>query len=146
MDQAMILYNRGVRRFYIGGARGVDIFAGETIAALKKLSEYQGIELVCAIPFDGHDKKWNQEDCDRLAKLLISCDDIKIISVTHDLHTYKKRNYFMVDHSQILIAVYDDNSKHRSGTGQTVNYAKKQNREIIFIHPDTAAVSYFNMK
>lgn len=37
--------------------------------------------------------------------------------------------------------VYDNNRKLRSGTGQTVNYALKQNLRIIFLHPDTAEIS-----
>lgn len=36
---------------------------------------------------------------------------------------------------------YDNNRKLRSGTGQTVNYALKQNLRIIFLHPDTAEIS-----
>ena len=54
---------------------------------------------------------------------------------------YKKRNYYMVDHADFLLAVYDNNRKLRSGTGQTVNYALKQNLRIIFLHPDTAEIS-----
>ena len=53
----------------------------------------------------------------------------------------KKRNYYMVDHADFLLAVYDNNRKLRSGTGQTVNYALKQNLRIIFLHPDTAEIS-----
>lgn len=40
-----------------------------------------------------------------------------------------------------LDASYDNNRKLRSGTGQTVNYALKQNLRIIFLHPDTAEIS-----
>ena len=47
----------------------------------------------------------------------------------------------MVDHADFLLAVYDNNRKLRSGTGQTVNYALKQNLRIIFLHPDTAEIS-----
>ena len=51
------------------------------------------------------------------------------------------RSYYMVDHADFLLAVYDNNRKLRSGTGQTVNYALKQNLRIIFLHPDTAEIS-----
>ena len=54
---------------------------------------------------------------------------------------YKRRNYYMVDHADILLAVYDNDRSIRSGTGMTVNYAKKRGRKIIFIHPDSAIVS-----
>ena len=44
-----------------------------------------------------------------------------------------KRNRYLVDHSSILLAVY--NGTRRSGTGATVRYAQQLNREIIMIDP-----------
>lgn len=71
---------------------------------------------IVALPFEGHDLKWDASD-------------------------YKKRNYHMVDHADFLLAVSDNHRKIRSGTGQTVNYALKQNLRILFLHPDTAESS-----
>ena len=51
----------------------------------------------------------------------------------------RNRNYYLADHSSILLAVYD--GSHRSGTGMTVRYAQKLGREIIVIGPITRAVS-----
>lgn len=64
-----------------------------------------------------------------------------IVGQNGDASNYKKRNYYMVEHADILLAVYDNNRTIRSGTGQTVNYALKQNLRIIFLHPDTAEIS-----
>lgn len=47
----------------------------------------------------------------------------------------------MVDNADFLLAVYDNNRKIRSGTGQTVNYALKKKRSILFVHPDTAEIT-----
>ena len=44
-----------------------------------------------------------------------------------------ERNRYMVDHSSILLAVY--NETYRSGTGMTVRYAQKLGREVIIIDP-----------
>lgn len=55
---------------------------------------------------------------------------------------YKKRNYYMVDHADCLLAVYDNERSVRSGTGMTVNYAKKKGLPITLIHPDTNDVSH----
>ena len=54
---------------------------------------------------------------------------------------YKKRNYYMVEQAGHMIAVYDNAHNMRSGTQQTVNYAKKKGLQIIYIHPDTAQVT-----
>ena len=40
-----------------------------------------------------------------------------------------------------MVAVYDNVNNMRSGTQQTVNYAKKKGLQIIYIHPDTAQVT-----
>ena len=43
-----------------------------------------------------------------------------------------KRNRFLVDTSQYILAVYDG---QRGGTMSTINYAKKKKRTIIIINP-----------
>ena len=73
--------------------------------------------------------------------LILNKQDIEKILKNADIIVPKKRNYYMVDHADFLLAVYDNNRKLRSGTGQTVNYALKQNLRIIFLHPDTAEIS-----
>lgn len=55
---------------------------------------------------------------------------------------YKKRNYYMVDHADYLLGVFDNERRMRSGTAQTVNYALRQGKQIILIHPDTADIAY----
>ena len=44
----------------------------------------------------------------------------------------QKRNEWMVDHCDILIAVWDGTS---GGTANCVNYAQSVNKEKIFIDP-----------
>lgn len=47
----------------------------------------------------------------------------------------------MVDHADILVAVYDNGRAIRSSTGMTVNYVREKGLSIILIHPDTAQVT-----
>ena len=60
---------------------------------------------------------------------------------TTDVSSYKKRNYYMVDHAEYLIGVFDNQKKLRSGTSQTVNYALHQGKVITLIHPDTMEIT-----
>ena len=53
-DVFMELYRRGVRRYYVGGALGVDLWAGEILLCLKEQPEYSDIKLVVALPFEGN--------------------------------------------------------------------------------------------
>ena len=39
---------------------------------------------------------------------------------------YRLRNQYMVDHADCLLAVYDNDRNLRSGTMQTVNYARRR--------------------
>ena len=47
--------------FFVGGALGVDMWAGEQLLALKEKSGYENIEIIVAIPFVGHDSKWQSK-------------------------------------------------------------------------------------
>lgn len=131
----------GIFRFYVGGALGVDMWAAEQLLYLKEQPGYQDIELIVALPFEGHDSKWDAMSKQRLQIIIHNATKCIVIGQSGTTSDYKKRNYYMVDHADFLLAVYDNNRKLRSGTGQTVNYALKQNLRIIFLHPDTAEIS-----
>ena len=142
-EQFTLMYERGVRRFYVGGALGVDQWAGEILLRLKEQPEYGDIELVVALPCEGHDAEWDARSKSRLKFLLDHSTETVTTGTTAEPAAicYKKRNYYMVDHADCLLAVYDNDCSIRSGTGLTVNYAKKKNLPITLIHPDTGVVS-----
>jgi len=64
-----------------------------------------------------------------------------VVYVSRDYHKdcMLDRNRFLVEHAAVLLAVY--NGARRSGTGATVNYARKMGREIIVIDPITRLIS-----
>jgi len=142
-EQLVLLYEQGVRRFYVGGALGVDQWAGEILLRLKEQSEYGDIELVVALPFEGHDTEWDARSKTRLRFLVDHSVETVTVGTTAEPAAvcYKKRNYYMVDHADCLLAVYDNDRSIRSGTGMTVNYAKSKGLPITLIHPDTCVVS-----
>lgn len=125
----------------MGCALGVDMWAGESVLGLKEQPEYRDIELICVIPFEGHDSRWDGPSRQRLAKLLAGCSEKITAASAERPDAHKVRNYYMIDRSDCLIAVYDMTEDERSGAGQALNYARKRKREITFIHPDTAQVA-----
>lgn len=139
-EQFAALYDQGVRRFYMGGALGTDLWAGEILLQMKACPEYSDIQLVAALPFEGYDEAWDKKQKERMKEI---CDQSEIVVVCKQpgAVSYKRRNYYMVDQANILLAVYDNDRSLRSGTGVTVNYARKKGLLIILIHPDTAMVS-----
>ena len=137
------LYSIGVRLFYVGCAVGVDTWAAEIIIDLKQQAEYAEIELFCTVPFPDHTERFTDGQKKRLQHILNNCTQQEVISRKYSPTAYKRLNYYMVDSSQYLIAVYDQDKSDRSGLGQMVNYAVKNKLQISFIHPDTATANKY---
>ena len=140
-EQIKAAYSKGVRLFYVGCAVGVDTWAAEIIIDMKKQADYSDIELFCAVPFPEHADKFTEGQKKRSGNILYQCTQKETINRHYSPTAYKRLNYFLVDKSQYLIAVYDQDKSDRSGLVQTVNYAMKNNLHITYIHPDTAIVS-----
>lgn len=141
-DQFIALYEKGVRRFLVGGSLGVDQWAGEIILRLKEQPEYSDIELVVVLPFPGHDKQWDPRSRERLAFLIRHSTECITVGKTAGRKSYIQRNRYMVDHADHLLVVYDGEQNMKSSTVQTVNYAIEKKCPLIAIHPDTAHVSF----
>lgn len=141
-EQFILLYEQGVRNFYVGGALGTDLWAGDILLDLKDQPEYSEINFYIALPFEGHNRDWNPKSKSKLAAQLSRCAGSVIVGTPNNpAVSYKRRNYYMVDHADVLLAVYDNDRSIRSGTGMTVNYARKKDLPIILIHPDTGVVT-----
>lgn len=138
----MLHSRENVQTFFVGGALGVDMWAGEQLLALKEKSGYENIEIIVAISFVGHDSKWPEQSQKRLKSLIQKATNCIVVSQEANTASYKKRNYYMVDHADFLVGVFDNAKQMRSGTAQTVNYALRQGKQIILIHPDTADTAY----
>lgn len=143
-DQFMLLYRQGVRRYYAGGALGVDMWASEILLTFKAQPEFCDLELFIVIPFDGYDNCWDTRNQLRMAAIRQEATDVITIRSDDSFSpskNYRRRNQYMVNRSDCLLAVYDNDRSIRSGTGMTVHYAEQKRLPIILIHPDTAVVS-----
>lgn len=139
-SQMQDYYEKGVRRFWVGGAIGVDTWAAEILLEMKQQERYKDIELYVATPFPDYDAKFDAKQKARCRAILKGCTGSVIVSPNYAPDAYKKRNYYMVDRADYLIAIYDNQKEIRSGTGMTVHYAQKKGLTIRFIHPDNADV------
>lgn len=133
-----LYYEKGIRGIWIGGAAGVDTWAAEIVLALQKQEAYRDLHLLLAIPFPEFADRFPPKQKERYQHIFEGCADSVIVCRAYRPDAYKKRNYYMVDRSACGIAVYDNDRSIRSGTGMTLNYAKKQNLPVILIHPDKA--------
>lgn len=127
------LWMDGYRRFYTGMAEGVDIWAAEDVLRATKC--YEDIELYAVVPYPDQRNTMNEDFQKRYDHVLDCCIDVIYTSKIYAPDCFKKRNYYMVEHSDAVVAVYNPD-KWRSGTGQTVRYAEKLGKRIIHINPN----------
>lgn len=118
----------GAQVFYSGMARGVDLYAAETVLGLRR--EHPGLRLICACPFEGYARSFPAPDSYRLQNILMLADKVVYVSGQASPEAYFIRNRYMVDHADRLIAVM---LHPRSGTGQTLRYAERIGKEIRLV-------------
>lgn len=120
----------GYTHFISGMALGVDIIAAEIVLMLK--SKYKGITLECAIPCRNQCDNWVTGK-DRYQSIINKADKVTLVC---DSDYYDgcmaKRNKYMVDNSNKVIAVFNG---RRGGTQQTINMAKKAGLDVVIINP-----------
>lgn len=111
-------------------AIGVDMYAAEIVLGLK--ASYPGITLESAIPCESQAAKWSEALRDRYFDIASKCDKETLIQTHYSPDCMDKRNRYMVDHADVLIAVWDGSP---SGTGKTVRYAHQQGKSVTIIDP-----------
>ena len=111
----------GVTHFISGMAMGVDIYAAEAVLELKK--KYPHIT-----------NRWSEGWRNRYFDIIYRSDDAQTLQTHYTSDCMMMRNKYMVDNSDVVIAVW--NGK-KSGTGNTVDYALKNGKKVIIIDPNT---------
>lgn len=125
------LTGRGFTHFISGMALGVDMIAAEVVLEAKNSNP--AITLECAIPCRSQASRWSAADRKKYADILGRADKTTYVSEHYSPFCMQLRNAYMVDNSDVVVAVFDGSS---GGTANTVNYAGRRNREIIFISPE----------
>lgn len=110
-----------------GMASGVDLIAAQI--ALDK-----NIDCIAVKPWAGHKARIGEQNVYNL----ITTQAKKVINVEPTnsypgVWVYHKRNQYMVDNSDILIAVWDGGKE--GGTAACVRYAEQVNKPIIWLNP-----------
>ncbi len=116
-----------------GMALGVDIWAAEVCNGLS-------IPWVAAIPFEGQESRWPKESQERYRYLLEFASNIIYINnqpnyVSPPGYSASKmqiRNQWMVDHCDLLIAVWDGST---GGTANCIDYALQTKCPVLRLNP-----------
>ena len=130
--QIKALSDRGVTDFLSGMAQGTDLWAAQAVLVLRK--EYPALKLHCILPCEGQESVWSFPAQDIYHFILAQANSVVYVSRAYHKGCMLERNRYLVDHSDILLAVY--NGERRGGTAATVRYAQKMGKEVYLIDPN----------
>ncbi len=139
------LYAEGCHTFISGMCVGVDLWAAAEVLILQQ--EHPEVELIAAVPFEGQESRWAAADRREYRRILGACTRVEILfspeqAQENSAACYRKRNRWMVDNADTVLAVYTPiDAERRSGTAATVRYARQKLKRIVYIHPTTLAMS-----
>lgn len=134
--QVMALADRGVTDWLSGMAQGTDLWCAQIVLGLKEKNP--ALRLHCILPCEWQEREWSASEQERYHFILRQADEVIYVNQEYHDGCMLERNRWLVDHSSVLLAVY--NGTYRSGTGMTVRYAKQLGREVIVIDPVSRSV------
>lgn len=129
------LIGQGYTDFMSGGALGFDQMAARIVLSLRE--KYPWIRLIMVIPFDGQADKWSQEQRERWLSIIEASDKVIHISHSYDKGVFFKRNHYLVENADLLLAAFDGRP---GGTAGTVAYAKRHGVRVVRIPPVRAPI------
>lgn len=122
---------RGVTRFISGMALGVDLDFAEIVLEFRK-TKYPQITLECAIPCPNQTEKWQVGEKLRYEKIKEQADCVTVVSEYYTPECMLKRNRYMLDKSNLVIAVF--NGIEKGGTWYTIRYARAKGVPVSVIN------------
>ncbi len=127
------MIEKGCKYFYCGMAQGVDIMAAQIVLKLRDTSPELGIKLIAACPHPGQAARWSLRDKQLYQQLLNLADEVVMVCEEYTPYCFHRRNRYMVDRSDYIIAGFDGMTK--GGTASTVAYAMRKGRQITVVSP-----------
>ena len=117
----------GCTTFLSGFAEGTDLLFAGLVA--QRMAENPALRLEAAIPYQGRLDALRKAA--RTGALLVRCAEIHIAAAAYQPSVYAKRNRYMVERADRVIAVYDGRPK--GGTAGTVRLARAMGKQLRLI-------------
>ena len=124
-------YDRAMRHFICGMARGADFYFCEAALALRE--RRPGVTVEAALPCEEQAARWKERDRNRYFRLVAQCDYETMVQHHYDRGCMLRRDRYMVDRSAMIIAVYGG---VLGGTMYTLSYAMKKGLELKILDVD----------
>jgi len=128
-----LIVENGYGKFISGMAMGADIICSEVVLSLKTL--YPQIQLECAVPNYAFAESFRDDEQKKFESVLSRADIVTYVSpgAIYSKRDLMLRNIYMVDSADLVVAVYTQGQS--GGTKNTLDYARRKNREIVIIQP-----------
>ena len=110
----------GVRHFICGIDRGIDTLAAEIVLAMKAVYP---VTLECVISYEEQALNWSESERNRYFSIVEHADYETMLQTRYTFDCFQKRDHYMVNHSNYIIAVVPKNCCTIPGT---VRYAQKK--------------------
>ncbi len=130
-EEIVKMHAQGVTRFMTGGGLGFETLAAQVV--LQAREKHPGIRLVLALPSRDQAAKWPASSVAIYEGIKGQANEIVYTAETSGRGHLLKRNRYMVDQSEIVLAYL---AKTTGRTVQTVKYAEKVGKEIVRISRD----------
>lgn len=127
--QVGCLIRNGYTHFVTGMAEGADRDFARCVLRQKKIFPY--ITLEAALPYPIHPRVQVSPSAAERASILSVCDQIVAVSPCYHNGCMQKRNVFMVDKSDLILAIWSGIEK--GGTWNTIRYARQKNKAVQYI-------------
>lgn len=111
----------GYTTFLTGMSRGVDLWAADIVIHLRRYNPK--LKLIGVVPFEGFESNWSVDWKKHYKLVRKELDWIHVVSAGYSPEVYQRRNQYMVDHSSMVLAVFNGEP---GGTLNTIRYAQTE--------------------
>lgn len=141
----LIMHNRA-DRYICGGALGIDMIAFEICYDEKSSLE---CKLEVAIPLREQPKYYREMDKELYTMQLMRANTVTYVDELSEYASeninakMQKRNEYMVDNADMVIAVWDGS---KGGTKNCIDYALSQYKKVVALNPNTLTTEVLENK
>ena len=122
VEYIQALIDKGVTHFYNGMARGFDLISAEAVLMFKHKNPQ--IKLIACVPHVGQEYYFDDEEKARYYAVLKKADETVVLADRYYRGCMQKRNQYMVDKSDLVLAIWNGENKGGTwdGTAKNLRY------------------------
>lgn len=125
-----------VFHFISGMEPGAEQFAAQIILDLKAL--YPQVTLECVLPCETQAENWNEWERDNYYRIVSECDTETMLERHASKENRKKRDAYIVDHSDYILAVWNGQP---GSIARAAAYARAKQKPVLRLDPESLQIS-----